>query len=240
MEFSTLSSCVQDPRVVHYDAGLVVVGYLVATKRFGITYGGKLRVPYGMSEMPPHFEISGGLYTAHDSSWGSRPRPLGGYVVMYNNGAIDWAARQIKIVPDSTCQAETAVGSIATKATCFVRAFLFFHKRAVTGPTAMLGDNKAMVEHVQQDGASSKTRHYERATLLIKRAVLMLLLKPYLVSTHLMIADIFTKAVEKEAFVRYRNVMMNCHVSLREILRDSVNTVHGEARLLVTRLLGRV
>ena len=55
-----------------------------------------------------------------------------------------------------------------------------------------------------------------------------------------MVADIFTKAVEKASFVRYRNIMMNCHVSLREILRDSVNTVHGEARLLVTRLLGRV
>ena len=41
MEVSTLCSCVPDPRQCHYDAGLVVAGYLVATKSMGITYGGK-------------------------------------------------------------------------------------------------------------------------------------------------------------------------------------------------------
>ena len=34
--------------------------------------------------------------------------------------------------------------------------------------------------------------------MLIKRAVLMLLLSPYLISTHCMIADIFTKALDKQ------------------------------------------
>ena len=33
----------------------------VRTKGLGITYGGKLRVPLGLSEFPPGFEESGGL-----------------------------------------------------------------------------------------------------------------------------------------------------------------------------------
>ena len=102
---------------------------------------------------------------------------------MYGNGAVDWSAKMIKIVPDSSCQAETALASRAAKATCFVRGLLRFHKRPVAAPTPMLGDNQAMYKMVTQEGATSRTRYYERATMLIKRAVLMLLLQPYLIGT---------------------------------------------------------
>ena len=58
----------------------------------------------------------------------------------------------------------------------------------------MLGDNQAMYTLITQEGATSRTRYYERATMLIKRAVLMLLLVPLFISTKHMLADIFTKA----------------------------------------------
>ena len=71
MHTSKLCSAVPDPRQCHYDAGLVVAGYLWATKDLGIIYGGKLRVPLGLATFPPGFHESCGLYTAHDSSWGT-------------------------------------------------------------------------------------------------------------------------------------------------------------------------
>jgi hypothetical protein len=131
METSTLCSCVSNPRQIHYDAALVIAGYLCNNKSLGITYGGSVRVPYGLAKMPAGLDASRGLWTAHDSSWGTRPKPLGGYVVMYLNGAVDWSARQVKIVPDSSCEAETAVASKAAKATCFARGLLRFHGRPV-------------------------------------------------------------------------------------------------------------
>ena len=121
---------------------------------------------------------------------------------MYCNGAVDWSAKLIKIVPDSTCEAETALASRAAKATCFIRGLLRFHKRPVATATPALGDNKAMYTLVTQEGATPRTRYFERATLLIKRAVLMLLLKPFLIGTKDMIADIFTKALEKGSFIK--------------------------------------
>ena len=144
MESSKLASCTPDSRQCHYDAGLVVAGYLWKTKSLGIVYGGKLRIPPGLTMMPPGFEASHGLYVAHGSSWGTAPHPLGGYVIMYCNGAVDWSAKLIKIVPDSTCEAETALASRAAKATCFIRGLLRFHKRPVAAATPALGDNKAM------------------------------------------------------------------------------------------------
>ena len=237
---SVICSQVSNPKAPHFEAGLVVLGYLVRTKSLGITYGGKLRVPLGLSEYPPGFEESCGLYVAHDSSWGSQVRPMGGYVVMYGNGAVDWSAKLLKIVPDSSCEAETAVGSRAVKSCSFARELLKENGRKVVGPTAAIGDNLAMHTIVQQEGASVRTRYYERATMLIKRAVMLLIFRPYLVKTTEMIADIFTKATDKGTFFKMRNVVMNCTSSLRESLDASASTVHGEARLLVDRLLMRV
>ena len=210
------------------------------TKSLGITYGGPLRIPFDMKEMPHGFEESLGLHCFHDSSWGKCPRPLGGYIIMANNGCIDYKSKIIKIVPDSTCEAETAVASLAAKATCFIRMLFAFHKIAVVTATAMLGDNKATYDHITQEGASSRTRYFERATLLIKRAVLMLILAPFLISTHFMLADVMTKPADKGTFVRMRNVMMNVHSGLRNSLVESAHALHGEALLLVQRLMSRV
>ena len=159
---------------------------------------------------------------------------------MYLNGATDWSAKQVKIVPDSTCEAETAVGSFATKSVCFSRELLKAHSRPLQGPTIMLGDNKAMFDMIQQEGASSRTRYYERATLLIKRATLLLILKPLLIKTSDMLADVFTKPTEKPLFQKFRDVMMNVHNGLRAMLACALVAVHGDSHRLATRLLARL
>ena len=159
---------------------------------------------------------------------------------MYGNGAVDWSDKALKIVPDSSCEAETAVASRAVKSGAFVRELLIKNGRLISGPTAVLGDNAAMYAMIQQDGATSRTRYYERATMLIKRAVLLLLFSPYLIKTSEMTADIFTKALEKGLFVKFRNVLMNCNSGLKDSLAVARSTVHGEARLLIDRLLSRV
>ena len=240
MPVSSLCSCSSDPRQVHWDAGLVVMGYLVSTKSFGITYGGKLRVPYGLSAYPPGFIESSGLHCYHDSSFGTRPRPMGGYVIMYKNAAVDWAAKQVKIVPDSSCEAESAIGSLAAKATCFVRELLRFHHRPLSSRTPLITDNQALHSLIQQEGASVRTRYYERATLLIKRAVLLLILQPFLVLTEFMLADLFTKAVEKATFIKLRNFMMNRLTSLRSEIAAYVAGMHDEAKAQLGRLVSHL
>eukprot|EP00966_Prymnesium_polylepis_P298561 6899452-Prymnesium_polylepis.1 len=57
---------------------------------------------------------------------------------MYNNGVIDYSAKIVKIVPDSSCEAESAVASLASKGTCYVRVLCRFHKRRIHNSTPML------------------------------------------------------------------------------------------------------
>lgn len=236
MEVSTLCSLVSSPGKAHYECALVVVGYLVRTKSLGITFGGSLRVPYGLTSMPAGFVESCGLYVVTDSSWGTRARPMGGHAVMYNNGPAAWCAKALKIVPDSTCEAETAVGSRAVKDSIFIRELLIHNKRRVVGPTATLMDNKAMFDLIQQDGASVRTRYYERATLLIKRAVLLLINRPFLVKTDYMLADIFTKATDKGTYAKMRNTMMNVHGGLRRNLEMAKVAMRGSGARMVSHM----
>ena len=208
--YSILASLSMGPTAAHLNAVMHMVGYLVATQELGLTYGGKLRVPLGLSDMPPWFEESRGLFTSTDSSWGKSTRPYGGHVVMRTNAALIWSSKAFKtVIPQSTAEAETAQASLATRDTLFLRRACEGIRRAVKGPTMLLGDNSAMNDLVKKDGTTSRSRYFERSTMLVKYAVLRLMIAVHLISTNDMMADIFTKAVDKDTFLRFRMWMFN-------------------------------
>ena len=206
---SSLGQYSQFPTQAHHDAVLYAMGYLFSDPDRGITYGGTLKIPYGLQAFPPYFNESRGLFAYTDSSWGTKPRPHGGHVVMRCNGAILWSAKTLKVVTDSTAHAETAEASRATKSVVFLRMGLEGIHRPAAGPTAILGDNSAMAELVNKEGASSRTRHFERATVLIKYAVLQLIVAVHLIGTKFMCADIFTKATDELTFKTMRSMIRN-------------------------------
>ena len=82
-------------------------------------------------------------------------------------------------------------------------------KRPVEGPTPVLGDNSAMHDLVTKEGSSSRSRHFERATVLIKYAVMQLMAVCYLIGTKFMSADVFTKATDEWTFKTMRAVLRN-------------------------------
>ena len=56
---------------------------------------------------------------------------------------------------------------------------------------------------------------------LVKRAVLLLMLLPYLIKTDMMAADIFTKATPRDTFIKMRNFLMNINWTTRITLGQS-------------------
>ena len=96
----------------------------------------------------------------------------------------------------------------------------------------MLGDNAPSYTLIQQEGASQRTRYYERATLLVKRAVLLLMLLPYLIKTDMMAADIFTKATPRDTFIKMRNFLMNINWTTRNKLENAMSGLSGQTRRL--------
>ena len=159
---------------------------------------------------------------------------------MFCNGAVDWSAGALKIVPGSVHEAESAQASRAAKATTYARMLLRNNGRKVVGPTPCFGDNKANFTSSQQVGSTARTRYYERAVLLFKRAVLLRILSTLHVGTNDMVADIFTKATDKPTFIRMRNMMMNVHGPLRMALEKSFRAATGSLRRLLGSVYGTV
>ena len=165
-------------------------------KHLGINFGGKLKIPLGLDSFPFGFILSKGLYSYSDSSWGKEVKPMAGYVVMYCNGPIDWSARVLKVIADSTCEAETATASRAVKAVIFIRSLLEHMKLRAFGATTIIVDSSALIKVVTKEGLTSRTRYFERSTLLIKEAWMKGIVEPVLVSTVDEVADILGGIVD--------------------------------------------
>ena len=157
---------------------------------------------------------------------------------MRTNGPILWSSKAFKTsIPTSTAEAETAQASRATKDLVYVKALGKGVRRPALGPGVLLIDNAATRDHVLKEGPSHRTRHFERATMLVKWAVLKFILKLYLVPTASMIADIFTKAVDKDTFLKMRNNMLNLSAD------ESIGATYARAARLMNSLratLGRL
>ena len=212
---SKLMSFCQALGAKHYGAALRLLGYLYATRKMGITYGGQLRLPAGLPRFPDRFHESYGMHTYTDSSWGREPRPFGGHVTMLNNGAVNWKGGRLGSVPDSTCEAETTWASKGAKSTVGVRNTLIGLDRPVAGPTPLIGDNQAARDLILKDGISTLTRHFERRALIIKHLYATLVITPLLVSTKEMAADLFTKALDPATFFKHRDYILNLQSSPR-------------------------
>ncbi len=103
----------------------------------------------------------------------------------------------------------------------------------------MLGDNDALFKTVKHEGHSARVRHYERATLMFKRAVLLLIVTAMKISDLDMGAD-FTKPVEKGKLVRMRDYIMNSHSTLRDSLEDAMVCAVGASQRMMSNLLRRL
>jgi len=125
------------------------------------------------------------------------------------NASLIWSSKQLKSPPESTCEAETAQASRATKDLIFTKAGCQGAKRPVYGPVPLLVDNSAMYQLAAKEGVSQRTRYFERATMFVKWAVLRFMAMLFLIPSEFMLADIFTKAVDQATFHRLRNNMLN-------------------------------
>ena len=129
---------------------------------------------------------------------------------MFAKGAIAWKTGKPTIVPGSTAHAELAGGFKAANQTGAVRSVLSDMRCPVARPTPLLGDSQAACNIVTKVGATLRTRHFERSTMMIKQLYALRVAEPHLVGTKSMVADLFTKViVEPAAFFQLRDYLLN-------------------------------
>ena len=145
---SYLCQFMHDTSLAAFDAGLSILAYLVSAKDIGLTY--------------TRFEPN--IIAYSDASWNQVPIPFGGHVVIYGGAAVSYSARKVKIVPQSSAEAETAAYAKAAKDVRCITNILgsggFQLKLEL--PVTIDCDNQAAVSSIKNAGSTARNRHYER------------------------------------------------------------------------------
>ena len=80
---------------------------------------------------------------------------------MYMGAVIGWTSKKLRVVPQSSTEAETAAGVNATKDTRFAIHILNFLGAPRTAAVPLLIDNEGMWFNVRNEGVSGRTRYWE-------------------------------------------------------------------------------
>ena len=76
-------------------------------------------------------------------------------------------------------------------------------------PVPIYCDNQAACLSIRNVGATARTRHYENWLAYGQEQFLDLVSTPIWIETTVQVADIFTKALDKTTFLKFRAALLN-------------------------------
>ena len=172
-----------------------VLGYLLKTEDFGITY----RLP----KRPAEQHILHGSCDAGFAGCLQTRRSQEGYIIFYNGGPISWSSKRQAFVSLSTCEAELASLVHAAKQMVFLNKILTELSRPQQR-MVIYEDNSAAIKISNQETPSnrSRTKHIDIKFHWLAEQIQAGLLVPHHIPTNYNIADIMTKALSPEVFKR--------------------------------------
>ena len=132
-----------------------------------------------------------------------------GSVIFANGTPISWMAKKQKIVPQSSCEAETAALCAGCNVLIFIYNLVMELSTTVTLPMQTHTDNDATRLSTINPGTTARTKHYEIWMRYCRELYLKLMIGINWVPTKEQIADIFTKPLDKTTFLYLRTLLMS-------------------------------
>jgi hypothetical protein len=206
-----------------------VIRYAYGTKDFGITYTrGKGGSPH-LSEVEVVAHLSVYLHSrkneiaVEDTKGDSRlmgtyadadlagdvgtRKSTSGYAVVLHGGIICWLSKLQSTVALSTAEAETIAGVEAVKQVMHLRLFLSELGQSQSGPSVVYEDNNAAISLAHGKEQSKRSKHYQLKVHFLNDMFTKGVFAYEKVGTKFQLADVFTKALPRDDFCRYREWM---------------------------------
>ena len=216
---SVLSRYMADPNMACVKNVRTVLAYIYHMRDIPITYGGKrtgIPKPIESSEQWIEQLIRNfGMFVTCDGSW-KVDNNYAGHFIFFQNAALDWSSRLVKVICMSSAEVEVCAGCIAAKRCMFIRSlflriaqFLGNGSALLQGPTLFLIDAEAAEKISQNPGTSKKIEHFLRWQHYLRW---------FCIHKHgfvihnpgkLMIADPITKFTDATSFLRMVAVFTN-------------------------------
>ena len=200
---SILAKFLSDPSPDCCRAAEQLLQYLVHNPR-RMHFSGKIEIPDGLEMHGSDITRNFGFVAYSDSSWGNKyPYPMFGYGVYLYGSLVSYASKQLKTVAFSSCEAEYAAASFACKEIMFIRSVCKDMGVCLQDRLILAVDNTAAIDIAHDVGVSARTKHFDRAIHYLRDLTQTRHVLPAYVNTFRQRADGFTKALDKQTFLKW-------------------------------------
>ena len=130
-----------------------------------------------------------------------------GHCIMLHGGIVSWLSKLQSTVALSTAEAETIAGLEAVKQVIHMRLFLQELGEEQLEPSIVYEDNNAAISLAHGKEQSKRSKHYQLKVHFLNEQYARGVFAYEKVPTKEQLADVFTKALAREDFCRFRDWM---------------------------------
>jgi hypothetical protein len=189
-----LSQQCANPAQEHYDAGLYVLRYLLATRKYRLVFDGT---------------SNEALVAYSDCDWAQDPtdrKSVTGNYVTLARGCVSWLSRKQKTITASSTEAEYYALSDCSKQLVWMHQLL--SEIGFNCPTPQLyGDNEGSIFWASNPVAEKRSKHVDVKVHIIRQYIEDKKIELFHIDGTKNPADIFTKNLERIKFERVRSLL---------------------------------
>src|SRR5215471_1283032 len=186
----------EEPHATHWKAVQRVFTYLKGTRDLCLTLGGTNASLIGYS----------------DADWASQihRHSISGFVFFSGNGAVSWSSKKQPIVTLSSTESEYVALTHAAKDAIWHRKLhseFHFLLPSIQAPTTLFCDNQGAITISKDPAFHMRTKHIDTRFHFVRETITQGYLNIPYISTNDMIADIFTKSLNRVKLERFRTLL---------------------------------
>lgn len=145
-----------------------------------------------------------------DSDWGRDPeerKSTTGYVFYLSSTTFTWACKKQPIVALSSCEAEYVAISFTICEAIWLRNLLTSLNHTQEGSTLILVDNMSAIKLSKNPTQHGRSKHIDTRFHFLRDHVKQKTVELVYCHTKEQVADIFTKPLSSEVFIRLRSLL---------------------------------
>ncbi|KAH9726094.1 hypothetical protein KPL70_008130 [Citrus sinensis] len=198
-----VSRYMKNPKTTHFKAAKRILCYIKGTINFGLLYS---------------FSNDYKLIGYSDSDWGGDVddrKSTTGFVFFMGDTTFTWMSKKQPIVTLSTCEAEYVATTSSVCHAIWLRNLLKKLSLAQEEPTEICVDNKSTIALSKNPVFHDRSKHIDTRYHFIRECIARKEVQIKYVKSQDQAADIFTKPLKQEDFVRFRSLLGVTGSSLR-------------------------
>lgn len=192
---SYVSQHMEKPARMHWNALKRILKYMKGTQSYGLKFS-------------TGFEIRLRVFSDADFANDiSTRRSHTGFVFMLGTGPISWCSRKQKTVALSTTESEYIAASESIKELIWLQMLFKEFFDSGDGIPLLSSDNQSAIKLIKNPEFHKRTKHIDIKYHFIRKKFSNGLFELQYVSTTDQVADILTKPLAKDKFVRFRSMI---------------------------------